>query len=72
MELLCDILKRIISLPPKPCKPTSKGAKRYPKRISDDDSDDESRFTIDESCTNHSVNEIVEMAAELFNIPRPI
>ena len=46
-----------------------KGAKRCPI-LSDDDSDDECRLTIDESRTNRNINEIVEMAAKLFNVPQ--
>ena len=46
------------------------GAKRHSSRSSDDDSDDENSLTIDESRTNRNVNEIVEMAARLFNIPK--
>ena len=70
IELLCAILERIRSVPSTPCKPASKGAKRYSNRISDDDSDDDSSLTIDESRTNRNVNEISEMAAKLFNIPK--
>ena len=69
IELLCAILERVRSIPPTPSKPASNGARRCPIR-SDDDSDDECRLTIDESRTNRNVNEIVKMAAKLFNVPQ--
>ena len=65
IELLWVVRERIRIIQPTPCKPTSEGAKRYPNRSRDDD---RSRLTIDESRTNHNTNEIVEMAARLFNV----
>ena len=72
IELLCAILERIRSIPPTPCKPMSYGAKRYPNRSSDDGGDYKCRLTADKSRTNYNVNEIVDMAAKLFNIPKSV
>ena len=56
IELLCAILERMRSIPLTPSKPASKGERLYPI-WSDDDSDDECSFTIDQSRTNRNVND---------------